>query len=75
MGWCDARAVTENGKELAGVATDGTADTLKVDVTSHDEHRVRWHTSNHTSVVGYVQGRVHSLDDLQPCLGQSSSDS
>jgi hypothetical protein len=28
---------------LTGVATDGTADTLEVDVASTDEHGVRWH--------------------------------
>jgi hypothetical protein len=41
---CDALS----GEKLAGlpgVATDGTADTLKIDVASTDKHGVRWHTS------------------------------
>ena len=33
----------EKTGELTGVATDGTADTQKVDVASTDEHGVRWH--------------------------------
>jgi hypothetical protein len=41
---CDALSGRETS-ELAGVATDGTADTLKIDVASTDEHGVRWHDS------------------------------
>nr|SBO99075.1 hypothetical protein BN4615_P8591 [Nonomuraea gerenzanensis] len=41
---CDALS-GRNRDGLAGVATDGTADTLKIDVSSTDEHGVRWHAS------------------------------
>src|SRR5437868_2433297 len=50
-----------NREKLAGVATDGTADTLKVDVTSHDEHRVRWHTRDDTPPAPALQGWVQTL--------------
>ncbi|GAA1742281.1 hypothetical protein GCM10009734_55640 [Nonomuraea bangladeshensis] len=47
--------------ELAGVATDGTADTLEVDVASTDEHGVRWHAFDDTLGVRDVQDRVQSV--------------
>jgi hypothetical protein len=38
------------GRRLTDVTTDGTADTQKVDVASHDEQWVHWHVYDDTLV-------------------------
>ncbi|GAA3538508.1 hypothetical protein GCM10022419_018110 [Nonomuraea rosea] len=67
VGRIATRSAAKTG-ELAGVATDGTADTLKIDVAPTDEHGIRWHTHEDTPAVPYVQDGVQSvgLSDPRP---------
>jgi hypothetical protein len=50
---------SQQRERSAGVDTDGTADTKKVDVASHDEQWVRWHVLDDTPEILDVQVRVH----------------